>query len=362
MAPNRNNGLISGRSRLLILLAVLFVLALPPAAAHASGTHTIGDEAVQQGGQWYIVKSGDTLYSIANRYGTTVSNIMRANGLTSATIYVGQRLWIPTGGGVPPQQGGVWYIVKPGDTLYSIAKTHGTTVTAIMRANNIKTPNKIYVGQRLWIPGAPPPPVVCNQWYTVQPGDTLYSIAKRYNTTVEALMLMNHLRSTYIYVGQLLCVPGSGPIATTTPGTPASTATPGPTPTPTPQGSWTGQYFNNRDMAPPVVFSQKSTSLDFDWGDGSPNPAVNIDNFSAKYEGAFHFNAGLYRFLLLVDDGGRVFLDDKLILDGWREQSKTGYFVDVSVTSGNHNLRVEYFEATARASISLSWRIVAEPK
>lgn len=99
----------------------------------------------------YVVVRGDTLYSIARRYNTTVDAIMRANGLTGSNIYVGQRLTIP-GPGAPPPPTGQVHIVQTGDTLYSIARRYGTTVDAIMTANGLTSTN-IYVGQRLIIPG-----------------------------------------------------------------------------------------------------------------------------------------------------------------------------------------------------------------
>jgi LCP family protein required for cell wall assembly len=110
----------------------------------------------------HVVRRGETLYSIARRYGTTVGAIMRANNLRSYTIYVGQRLMIPVGGlsgyapapsTAQPTSTSSTYVVQSGDTLYSIARRFGTTVWAIARANGIANPNWIRRGQRLIIPG-----------------------------------------------------------------------------------------------------------------------------------------------------------------------------------------------------------------
>lgn len=164
----------------------------------------------------YIVRWGDTLFSIARRFGTTVDAIKAANGLTSDLIIVGQELTIP-GGGVPPgpppppDGGPIVHIVQPGENLFRIALRYGTTVDAIARANNVANPWYIYVGQRLIIPGTDggtPPPGSPGKTYVVQPGDTLYSIAVRFNTTVQALVVANNLSSpNLIYVGQILNVP-----------------------------------------------------------------------------------------------------------------------------------------------------------
>jgi LysM repeat protein len=112
----------------------------------------------------YVVRPGDNLISIAARFGTTVQAIMSANGITDPNrIYVGQVLRIPTGGGGQPGGGtqpgtGFYYTVQRGDTLSGIAYRFGTTVQAIMAANGLANANYIYVGQRLLIPGRSQPP------------------------------------------------------------------------------------------------------------------------------------------------------------------------------------------------------------
>jgi LysM repeat protein len=169
-------------------------------------------------GTTYIVRWGDTLFSIAQKFGTTVDAIKAANGLTSDFIIVGQELIIPVDGSVPPDTrppspgGPTTHIVQPGENLFRIAMHYGTTVDAIAKANNIVNPWFIYVGQKLTIPsggGGMPSPGPGGKTYVVQPGDTLYSIAVRHNTTVQALVVANNLsNANLIYVGQTLKVPG----------------------------------------------------------------------------------------------------------------------------------------------------------
>lgn len=168
-------------------------------------------------GTTYIVRWGDTLFSIARRFGTTVDAIKAANGLTSDFIVVGQELTIPGGTTVPPgtpippTTGPTVHIVQPGENLFRIALRYGTTVDAIVHANSIVNPWFIYVGQRLTIPGSSGgtlPPGSPGKTYVVQPGDTLHSIAVRHNTTVQALVVANNLSSpNLIYVGQIINVP-----------------------------------------------------------------------------------------------------------------------------------------------------------
>ncbi|MFQ6013845.1 MAG: LysM peptidoglycan-binding domain-containing protein, partial [Anaerolineae bacterium] len=151
----------------------------------------------------YTVKKGDNLFRIALRFNTTVAAIASLNGISDPRqIVTGQTLIIP---GTPSQ---MTYVVKPGDTLYSIARRHGTTVQAIVDANNITDRTKIYTGQKLIIPSTGTTPPTTTRTYTVKPGDTLYSIARRHGTTVQAIAQANNLRDpTSIFVGQVLRIP-----------------------------------------------------------------------------------------------------------------------------------------------------------
>jgi LysM repeat protein len=135
------------RSRTIVLLLLLIAALAVPTAAQARG-------------QVHVVQRGETLYSIAVRYGTSVSAFVRANGLRNPNfIYVGQRLIIPGGGGGGSSRGGgsapsggTVHVVQRGQTLAGIALRYGTTAAAIAAANGISNPNFIYVGQRLVIP------------------------------------------------------------------------------------------------------------------------------------------------------------------------------------------------------------------
>ncbi|QUP87008.1 LysM peptidoglycan-binding domain-containing protein [Exiguobacterium sp. PFWT01] len=156
----------------------------------------------------YTVKSGDTLYSIARTYGVTVSALAAANNITNySLIYVGQVLIIPTTTVTPPTTT-VKYTVKSGDTLYKIATMYNTTVAKIAAANNITNVNSIYVGQVLVIPGTTITPPTTTVKYTVKSGDTLYKIATMYNTTVAKIAAANNITNvSLISVGQVLTIP-----------------------------------------------------------------------------------------------------------------------------------------------------------
>ncbi|MFN8483462.1 MAG: LysM peptidoglycan-binding domain-containing protein [Anaerolineae bacterium] len=173
----------------------------------------------------YVVRPGDTVSSIALRFGTTVNAIVSANGLADPDhIKVGQTLVIPncSGNPAPPPEPGppppgpqcMPYVVQPGDTVLGLAQRFGTSVEAIVEANHLTNPHLIRAGQTLIIcPGGhpvppQPPSPCCGRPYVVRPGDTLSAIALRFNTTVYALARANNLANpNAIYVGQVLNVP-----------------------------------------------------------------------------------------------------------------------------------------------------------
>ncbi|HEY52405.1 MAG TPA: LysM peptidoglycan-binding domain-containing protein [Caldilineae bacterium] len=120
-------------------------------------------ESTDQGGKVHVVRRGDTLAKIALRYGVSVTALARANKLRNANlIYVGQRLWIPTKNSAASSRNtqpaasaapGSVHVVRRGDTLAKIAQRYGVSISALRQANNIRNINRIYVGQRLRIPG-----------------------------------------------------------------------------------------------------------------------------------------------------------------------------------------------------------------
>ncbi|THE09754.1 LysM peptidoglycan-binding domain-containing protein [Bacillus timonensis] len=156
----------------------------------------------------YQVVSGDTLYSIAQRHGTSVDGIKKANQLSSDVLSIGQTLTIPSGNTSSPAQTTTTYQVVSGDTLYSIAQRHGTTVDIIKKTNNL-TSNLLGIGQTLTLPsgGTATPAPTAEATYQVVPGDTLYSIATRNGTSVDAIKRANNLSTNLLEVGQELAIP-----------------------------------------------------------------------------------------------------------------------------------------------------------
>ncbi len=224
-----------------ILLALAIILSALP-------VHSVAAQ-----GQTYTVQAGDNLYRIALKFGTTVSAIQAANGLTTTIVRIGQVLIIPGGSSsaapsaTPAAVASVpgTYTVQSGDNLYRIALKLGTTVAAIQAANGMTT-TTVRVGQVLAIPGASgsssPAPTATPAavasvpgTYTVQSGDNLYRIALKFGTTVAAIQAANGMSSTTtVRVGQVLTIPGgsstsssssSSPTVTPRPSTSSATTT-----------------------------------------------------------------------------------------------------------------------------------------
>jgi LysM repeat protein len=168
----------------------------------------------------HVVGWGDTLFSIATRHGTTVHAIMQTNNLRNPDfVFVGQRLVMP-GSSMPGPLKPTMYVVQQNDTLFSIATRHGTTVNALMQANGLFN-YWIYVGQVLKIPGyaspayapvAPPQPH--NVYHVVRPGDYLASIATHYRSTPYSIQIANKLSNpSFIWSGQKLYIPDNQPLS-----------------------------------------------------------------------------------------------------------------------------------------------------
>lgn len=146
----------------------------------------------------YTVKKGDSLWLIANKYGTTVDELKNANDLKSNTLSIGQTLIIPK---KKENTNKISYVVKKGDSLWLIANKYDTTVEKIKSTNNLKS-NTLSIGQVLVIPSS-------SEFitYTVKKGDSLWLIANKYNTTVDNIKKLNNLSSNNLQINQKLILP-----------------------------------------------------------------------------------------------------------------------------------------------------------
>ncbi|MEW6772076.1 MAG: LysM peptidoglycan-binding domain-containing protein [Bacillota bacterium] len=197
------------RSVLAVILGGLLLL-FPPVA-----------KAATEGCIAYRVRGGDTLWLLAQRYGTTISLIKSTNGLTEDHLIAGLGLYLP----VSYDGAAYAYHVQPGDTLWLIARRTGRSISEIQAANGL-TGADLLAGQVLRIPVAQE----AYRSYQVQAADTLWLLAQRYNTSIQSLMEANSLFSDSLRVGQLLQVPGQAapPSQTQPPPDPVSTQPPPP--------------------------------------------------------------------------------------------------------------------------------------
>lgn len=179
-------------------------------------TYTKEDEMYLPSFINYVVKKGDNLYSIARNNGIDVDTIIKDNGLMGPNLSLGQvlRIRIMSDNNeeleqcfgpdyTPPQSleskdNVINYVVKKGDNLYSIANKYNTSVSNIIKINNLKNTN-LSIGQKLIIPSNN-----TSLKYTVQKGDSLYSISKKFNTTVDNIISKNNLKSNILIIGQIL--------------------------------------------------------------------------------------------------------------------------------------------------------------
>jgi len=254
------------------------VLNLPAPAPVPAPAPTPVPAPTPEAGNTYTVVPGDTLWTISLKFKTTVDAIKASNNLTTNTLSIGQVLTIPTSTTVTPAPtptpapapvAGSTYVVAAGDTLWNISVKLNTSIANIKSANNL-TSDMLYIGQVLTIPSpavtppapaptpvpAPAPtPAPAGTTYTVVYGDTLWGIALKLNTTIDAIKTTNNLTSDTLLIGQVLSIPS----ATVTPPAPAPVPAPVPEPTPVPTPAPVGTPVTLPDNIPPSLVGQVPT-------------------------------------------------------------------------------------------------------
>jgi LysM repeat protein len=227
--PSPTSPIISHPRPAGVILFALFLtlLIVTPARAQDSTTTTV-----------HIVGWGETLWSIAQQYGVSPESVISANNLPDGDhIYAGQRLVIPDSSytqhtAFPALRSSATHVVQPGETLFSIGQSYGVTVTALSDANGLLNPAQIFAGQELVLPGSPTggesgyAPAGTASTYVVQPGETLFSIARQYGLSPWVIAQVNDISNpSLLYGGQVLTIPAASALSPTTASpTPASAA------------------------------------------------------------------------------------------------------------------------------------------
>ncbi len=127
-------------------------------------------------------------------------------------------------------------------------------------------------------------------------------------------------------------------------------------PTPVPTGPWRGEYFANPFLSGSPTLVRNDAAINFNWGAGSPDPAIPADGFSVRWTRTVNFGGGRYRFKTTTDDGVRLYVDGRLVINRWYDMARTSFTVDLTLSKGEHAIRMEYYENQGNASAALSWQ------
>jgi hypothetical protein len=119
--------------------------------------------------------------------------------------------------------------------------------------------------------------------------------------------------------------------------------------------NWYGEYFANAELSGAPVFVRDDPNVDFDWASSGPGHKIGSDKFSVRWTRQVFFTAGVYRFFARVDDGVRLWVDDKLIIDQWHEAATMTYVSDSYILPGTHRVRVEYYNVAGQSHVRTWW-------
>lgn len=307
----------------------------------------------------HVVKRGEYLKVIAARYGVSVSAIVRANGLKNPNlIYPGQRLKIPCESSSPkppspspskPWAGQYWnnrflsgYPTftrqekavnfqwgrnGPGGGIAGTNFSARWTRTRHFNAGRYRFHVTVDDGVRMWVDGT----LIIDQWHDGPP---------RHFSADRQLSAGNHSLKIDYYQNM-----GGAQVKFWV----ESLETP---------ASWKGEFFNNVNLQGAPAVTRHYQAINFNWGRNAPVHGITADYFSARFTTESYFSGGRYRFTATMDDGMRVYLDDRLILDQWQLGSARVYVAEVLVSEGSHRIRVEYFENTGDAVCKVQWRLL----
>lgn len=322
-------------------------------------------------GFYYTVKWGDTLGSIAGKFGVSIFRIIYANGLTNANfIYAGTVLWIPgvspTPGASYPQWKGEYFNNATLDGQPSLVRNDSQinfnwgagwpTSKVSAEAYSVRWTRTLYWGTatfqftaaadngfRLYVDNV----LQIDKW--IQTGGAAFTadvpLGAGYHTIRMEMFKSSGNGSAYLSWARVTPNPSATPI-------PGATATPGSTGGPS--GVWTGYYFANQELDY-LAFTRIDPSINFNWGTSSPGPGIGKNLWSARWISTQQFDTGLYQFSAIVDDGVRIYVDDQLVVNEWSNHAGTKVIGTINLTAGVHTVKVEYYQFGHEALITVWW-------
>jgi hypothetical protein len=364
------------RSKLSLAIKVFTVLATMAVGVFSTPSFALADAPSQQAMagftcQYYFVRWGDNLTRIAVWYGVTVRSIMDANGLVKTTIYPNQRLCIPRY--TPTPSAGGWQAQYWNNTTQS-----GTP--ALVRSDASLDFN--------WGYGSPDRSRVFANYFSARWTRAFTFVGGVYHFSLivdDGIRLFvdgNVILDRYSYVGaqnNQLDVPISPGIHAITVDyvqqaglayvraafVRVTSGGPQPCgnwcPPVSTNGPWYAQYYSGIDLNGALLKVASYGGLNFNWGWGSPDPAVPTSLWSVRYMQTRYFAKGVYRFVARSDDGVRIFVDDKPVVNQWVQQSARTITGDIALNAGNHNVRVEYMQVYGVAELQVYWEFLGNP-
>ena len=353
--------------RALVVAALLALVCVSAAGAAPAGTPP---QSAAYGYTYYTVQPGDNLYRISLRFGIPMYTLMQANGIWNPNyIYVGQVLRIPTSSPPPPPgrpprvPAGTWRgeyfdnsdlagtpavrydsavnfdwgLGRPHPKIASCDFSVRWTRTIWLRAGTWRFTTTTKDGVRLYVDSA----LKIDQWqqqdvtsYTadVSLGAGYHQVRMEYFHLSDAAVA----KLKWEWISESSCDSCSG------------------------GGMWTGEYFDNMFLGGGSEFTRSEPAINFDWGFNSPGPDVSKDLWSARWTRTAYFAAGTYRFHALVDDGVRAYVDGRVVIDEWRDNPSLQFISDVTLSQGQHTLKVEYYDYGYGAQCSFWWEKLPE--
>lgn len=322
----------------------------------------------QSAGATHVMQAGETLTEIALRYGIDVWTIARANGLTDLTcVYAGQVITIPGATTTAPHHDAALPGSFPGPWHAAYY------VNPHLTGGPWRTRNELAVNSN-WGYGSPmagvPADYFSAQWtgtFPLDPGTYRFyaKVDDGVRVTVDGHRVIDGWRQGpyRLYTGDIYLGPGDHTIEVAyyeASGTAQihvwweQTAGAQPPQEPT-TDMWYGEFFANESLAGAPVANHQVPWIGFDWGGLQPLPNVPVDHFSARWTRRVYLEADYYKFCAMIDDGARIFVDRKLVMDEWHPSNGIAYCGKTYVTEGVHEILVQYFEQGGEALIYVWW-------